>query len=198
MKSELETSDERLDSRVVQCSEASLSVLRSLLGRTIYRMLSPCLQVAGLHIASPSVSIPLTDQEGEGWRHHYAVIRCEWVETANGNDFWQMIVTPESKPAGIEVDAQNGILAPCTINFFGSSQIKQIEIFESNSHPAGFREQGVTYDQAIRFCLEEGKFICVACQLNGPGIATEVSISGDDETIKGFLADSWLRMTLDS
>jgi hypothetical protein len=196
MKDDSAISDHKIDLSPRRCSEVSLSALRSLLGRTVHRIYSPCLQIAGSHIASPSLSIPLTDHDGTVWIHHYVVIRCEWFETPDGNDFWQFLVAGESKPAGIEVDDQRGIIAPCTIEFFGASPVNKIEIYESNSHPKKFRNEGVSYDQAIRFCQESGKSFCIACQLNGPGIATEVSISEDDETIKSFLEDSRLRATI--
>ncbi len=63
------------------CSELSVSVLRELIGRTVFEIYAPNLQIAGPHLTAPSLSIPLRDQIGEGWVHSLVIIRCDWFET---------------------------------------------------------------------------------------------------------------------
>jgi hypothetical protein len=82
-----------------------------------------------------------------------------------------------------------GIVAPCTINFHGhSSPILKVEVYKfswpANEH---LDAESVVYDRAIRFQRQDGSSFCIACQLNGPGIATEVHVSDEDETIADLL-----------
>src|ERR1700760_3544962 len=96
-----------------ECSELSLTMLRSLIGRTIHQIYAPCLQVTGSHFTAPSLSIPLSEQIGDTWQHSFMIFRCEWFETPNLlNDYWQLIVDQSRTPAGIGVDDSGAIVAP--------------------------------------------------------------------------------------
>lgn len=80
-------------------SEKSLLVLQSLIGKVVGRILSPCLQVAGPHLTSPSWSIPVSEQDASGWHHSYIVIRCEWFETPELlTDYWEFIASDKINP----------------------------------------------------------------------------------------------------
>jgi len=181
-------------------SQDSLPILQGLIGRQIHRVYAPCLQVAGAHIASPSFSVPLSNEIAGKWVHKYVNFRCEWSETPlTLTDWWKILVSVDNKPCGIEVDSKGAIVAPCTIHFYKSGPIKQIEVFEFEwSAGQGNEVEAVAYDNAIRFELEGGNALCIACQLNGPGIATEVHLSEDETTIGQFLEGSRLRIRLTS
>jgi hypothetical protein len=70
-----------------------------------------------------------------------------------------------------------------------SSPILRVEVYEF-SWPANEQldAENVVYDRAIHFQRQDGSSFCVACQPNGPGIATEVHVSDDDKTIAHLLS----------
>ena len=181
-----------------QISDAGLSVLKGLIGRTINLVYASCLQVAGRDLTAPSLSIPTLDEIDGRWIHRYVVIRCNYFETPKTwLDYWEMLVSDEEKPNGIEVNSTNAIVAPCTINFYHAEPVSRIDIFTFEwSAGEGPDTESVKFDQAIRFQLAGGKSLCVACRLDGPGIGTEVHISEDEETIAEFLKDSRLRLSI--
>jgi hypothetical protein len=179
-------------------SEAGLSVLQSTIGNSFFTIHAPCLQVAGSHLTAPSFSIPVFDKVRGNWSKQYVVIKCTWSETPlSFTDYWQMLVSASEKPDHIEVDPTGAIIAPCTIRYFRATPICKIDVyeFECAVEVDGEREL-VKYDQGIRFETESGTAFCIACLLNGPGIATEVSISEDYTTICKFLEGSHLRVSL--
>jgi hypothetical protein len=178
-------------SATVHLSEHSLGLLRDLLNSSLHTIHAPCLQVAKHHFTSPSLSFLIGPRE-------WLTLSCEWLETPRTyNDYWRLIVSRENWPAGIEMDATGAILAPCTIHFYESPRITGIEVYtkqwDSENETGGER---VAYDSFLRFIREGGREFCVGCQLNGPGIATEVHFSEDEETIRDFLLDAELRIEL--
>jgi hypothetical protein len=183
----------------LQLSKASLSVLRGLVGRAVHRVYASCLQVDKRHLTAPSISIPTSDETKDGWVHRYVIVRCEWFETPETRtDYWQLFVDNEDKPSGIDLSDSKGIVAPCTINFYGhSSPIMKVEVYKF-SWPANEQvdAENVIYDRAIRFQRQDGSSFCIACQLNGPGIATEVNISDEEETIADLLSGCTLRVSI--
>lgn len=183
-----------------QISEAGLSVLQSMIGNSFFSIYAPCLQVAGSHLTAPSLSIPVFDRVTGNWSRQYIVIQCNWSETPlTFTDYWQMLVSRGEKPDRIDVDPTGAIIAPCTIKYFRATPICKIDVYEfERSIEVDRGRETVKYDQGIRFETESGKTFCIACLLNGPGIATEVSISEDDETIGRFLEGSRLRVRLTS
>jgi len=192
------TSKEQFGQYFSQISEVGILILRSLVGRKVHRVYAGCLQVSGAHFTAPHFSIPISDEIEGRWIHRYIIFGCEWFETPiTFTDYWQMFVSDEDKPKDIEVDSTSAIVAPCTINYYGAAAIRAIEIY-GFSWSAGEKEERetVTYDQSIRFLLEDGRSFCIACQLDGPGVATEVHISEDEETIRSLLEGSRLRLTI--
>lgn len=181
-----------------QISEGGLLILQSLIGRQLYRVLAPCLQVAGAHFTAPSFSIHFSDEIGGRWFHKYVNICCEWSETPlTFTDYWDILISCENKPSGINVDSSGAIVAPCTICFYKAKPIKKIELYEFQlSAGQGSDLETVTYDKAIRFEHEGGTAFCIACQVNGPGDATEVHVSEDEATISQFLNGSRSRTCL--
>jgi hypothetical protein len=165
-----------------------------LIGRTVHTIYAPSLQVAGKHLTAPSLALPVLEDR----IHRYAVVRCRWSETPHTyTDYWEVLVSSEDKPGGFEVNSENALVEPCTINFFDATPINRIEIFSFEwSAGEGHRLETVEYDRAIRFQLEDGSAFCISCQLDGPGIATEVHISEDEGTIRQFLQGSRLRLTV--
>jgi hypothetical protein len=183
----------------LQLSEASLSVLHGLVGRAVSHVYAPCLQVDKRHLTTPSISIPTSDQTKDGWVHRYVIVRCEWFETPETRtDYWQLFVDNEDKPYGIDFSESQGMMAPCTINFYGhSSPILRVEVYKFSWPPTEQLDaENVVYDRAIRFQRHDGSSFCIACQLDGPGIATEVHVSDDEETIADLLRGSTLRVSI--
>jgi hypothetical protein len=181
-----------------QISEDGLLILQGLIGRQLHRVLAPCLQVAGMHFTAPSFSIQFSDEIAGKWFHNYANIRCEWSETPlTHTDFWSILVSCEDKPFGIDVASNGATMAPCTVSFYNAKPIRKIEVYEHRwSDERGGEVEAVRYDQAIRFEQEGGAPFCIACQLNGPGIATELHISESESTVSEFLEGSRLRVCI--
>jgi hypothetical protein len=169
-----------------------------LIGRSIFFVYASCLQVGGQDFTAPSFSIPISDEIERKWSHRYAVVRCKWHETPRTlTDYWQILVSDEAKPEGIEVDAGGAIVAPCTIHFWRSTPVQSIEILSSTwAAGEGDDVEEVEFDQALRFRLEDGKAFCIACRLDGPGVATEIHISEDEKTIESYLERSTCRLTI--
>lgn len=181
-----------------QIAEDDLVVLKELIGLTVFTVYASCLQVAGRHVTAPSFSIPVSSNVEGRWVHKYFNFHCEWFETPHTlTDYWQIFVSHDEKPQDVEVNPQNALMAPCTIKYFLSTPINHIEVYEFRwTAGEGQNLESVTYDNAIHFHLENGKSFCIACQLDGPGIATEIHISDDDETIRTFLEGSQLRLSI--
>jgi hypothetical protein len=179
----------------VRISDDGLSVLRSMIGNRFHTIYAPCLNVAGADLAAPSLSILVFDRVTGNWRNEYIVIRCNWHETPLMlNDYWQILVSREDKPNQIDVNSTGAVVAPCTINYYQATPITKIEVYEFEWVDQG--QESIRYDNAIRFEQGNGQAFCVACQLNGPGIATDVHISEDPVVISQFLAGSRLRLCL--
>jgi hypothetical protein len=181
-----------------EMSVDSLNALKLLIGRSVHSVLSPCLQAAGQHFTSPSFSISISDQTIEGWRHRYINFRCDWFEAPVFlRDYWTIHVEETKHPIGIDVNASGAIVAPCTINFYRAQPIQRIEVYRLHDRAQNESQaEEVSYDKAILFRTESGRRFCIACQLNGPGIATEVHLSEQEETILELIEGSKLRLTI--
>jgi hypothetical protein len=179
-----------------QLSEISLSALKRLVGVTVDRIYASSLQVSGDHLTAPSFSIPISTHVRKQWVHRYVVIRGEWFETPHTlTDYWQMSASLTEERGNVQARFEDSPLAPCTIKYLYAEPIQRIEIYEQKwSAGENLHLETVRYDQAIRFYLESGKSFCIACQLDGPGIATEVNISDNEASIASFLKGSSLRM----
>jgi hypothetical protein len=181
-----------------QISANDLSVLKHLIGHTVHRVYASCLQVTGRHLTAPSFSIPNSSNIEGQWVHTYFNFRCEWFETPHTlTDYWQVLVSHDDKPSDIELHPEKGLIAPCTIQYFHAAPINKFEVYEFQES-AGEKQDSetVTYDKAILFHLDNGESFCIGCQLNGPGIATEVHISDDPDTIRTFLEGSRSRLSI--
>jgi hypothetical protein len=181
-----------------QISDDGLAVLRSMIGLTVGTVYASCLQVAGQHLTAPAFSIPISSNTSGRWIHRYIVIRCDWFETPHTlTDYWRMSVSDEGAPFGIEMNSEEGLIAPCSIRFYHATPINKIDVYHFEES-AGDEQclEIASYDQAIHFQSANGRSFCIACQLNGPGIATEVHISEDPGTIRQFLDGSPLRLSI--
>jgi hypothetical protein len=181
-----------------QISIDDLSVLKELIGHTVHHVFASCLQVTGRHQTAPSFSIPISSNVEGHWAHKYFNFHCEWFETPNTlTDYWRIFVSLDTGPRDVEVHPEKGLLAPCTIQYFHTAPINKIEVYEFHWSTGEEQDsESVIHDKAIHFHLENAKSFCIACQLDGPGIATEMHISDDDDTIRTFLEGSRLRLTL--
>jgi len=182
-----------------QISESSILALKSLIGRQVHRVYAPSLDVAGTHVAAPSFSVSISDQIGDAWVHRFVNLKATWSETPRFmNDYWEIQASDDQTPVGISVNAENAMLSPCSISFYenGGSMIARIEIYSLSVSDFEDDNESVLYDKALQFVRENGSSFCVACQLNGPGIAEFVRLSEDPKVIQEFLEDCALRLTL--
>jgi hypothetical protein len=179
-------------SDIIRLDEESMQSLERLIGITRWRILTPCIQVAGPHITSPSFSIPRGPQA-------YSAISCAWFETPHTfSDYWRLSVTEAPSPMGIDVRSDGAIIAPCTINLFQVTPISLIEIYSSRwEWASGEAEERVEWDSALLMHLQDRQRFCVWCQLDGPGIATEVSFTQSPDLIAEVLKEATLRMRIE-
>jgi hypothetical protein len=78
----------------------------------------------------------------------------------------------------------------------GGSKLTGIEIYSLSASDSEDDNESVLYDKALQFVRENGSSFCVACQLNGPGIAEFVRLSEDPKVIQEFLEGCHLRLAL--
>ena len=145
--------------------------------------------------------MPLPDEIDGTWSHRFVNVSCQWFETPRFlNDYCRLVVTSDNKPNGIEVDASNATVEPCTVHFYSNvSPISIIEVYELELPLSDTPdEETVLYDKAICLRCEIGIRLCIAWQLDGPGIATDVHFSEDEKTISDFLEGTRLRLSIDS
>lgn len=184
---------------VAQIAQSSISALSVLIGRQIHRVYAPSLDVAGTHVAAPSFSVPISDQIGDAWVHRFVNLKAIWSETSRFlNDYWELQASDNHAPIGISVNAENALVAPCSIVFYenGGSRITCIEIYSLSVSDLEDDDESVLYDKALRFVRENGSCFCVACQLNGPGLAEFVRLSEDPKVIQEFLEGCHRRLAL--
>ncbi len=184
---------------VAQIAQSSVLVLTALIGRRVHCVYAPSLDVAGTHVAAPSFSVSISDQVGEAWVHRFVNLKARWSETPRFmNDYWELQASDDHSPIGISVNTENALLSPCSISFYenGGSMITKIEIYTLSVPDLEDDNESVLYDKALQFVRENGSSFCVACQLDGPGIAEFVRLSEDPKVIQGFLKDCCLRLTL--
>ena len=170
-----------------QLSESSVTALRSLLGRSIFTIFTPNLDAAGAHLAAWKLSMLLE-------KDSFVTFECEWTETPTFlMDSWQIFVTVSSSPLGIASDNTGALLAPCTISMYGATPIRQISVYRfADRH----ENEAVQYDGTIVFACEGGRRFAIGCMLNGPGIATYLHFSENEEVIRMMLSESTERLVI--
>jgi hypothetical protein len=175
----------------VHLDDGSRRSLKNLIGIFPWRILAPRIQVAGMHLTSPSLSI----ERGQS----YSAISCVWFESPHTfKDYWRLSITEAPSPAGIEVRSDGAIVGPCTINLFHATPISAIEIYSSRwEWSDGEAEESVEWDSALLFHLQDRRRFCVWCQLDGPGIATEVSFTENHELMADILMEAALRIRIE-
>jgi hypothetical protein len=181
-----------------QISENGLAVLRSMIGLTVATVYASRLDVSAQHLTAPAFSIPVFSKTSGHCTNRYVVIRCDWSETPHTmSDYWRMSVSDKGAPYGIQVNSDHALIAPCSIQFYHAAPIERIQVYQFEAS-AGDEQclEIVTYDQAIHFQSANGRSFCIACQLNGPGIATDVHLSEDADTITQLLEGSQLRLSI--
>jgi hypothetical protein len=172
-------------------SVESIDVLRGVLGRSVCTFYSSHLDVMGRHVAASALSLSLFEP------NQSVTIRADYFETPHTmTDYWQMHVHQQRYPHGVEIQ-DGAMFAPCSITLFPSSPISAIEIYEAEGTAREKSEiENVLYDQAIIFRRVDGKFFCMACHLNGPGIAEDIHYTDDDVVLSQLLEISRLRLVL--
>jgi hypothetical protein len=173
-------------------SNESISTLRRLIGVSIHTIFAPTLDAAGAHLAAWKLSMLIS-------KDNFVNFSCEWAETPRFmNDSWLITVSESSDPIGIERNESGALVSPCTISMYYAKPIRKIEIFDySYSENDEDQEESVHYDQAILFNCEEKRSFCIACMLNGPGIAEYLHFSEDNRVIQEMLSESNRRLVLE-
>ena len=172
-------------------SESSILVLRELLGLTIHTIFAPNVDAAGAHLAAWKLSMFLK-------KDLFVNFSCQWSETPRYlNDSWLIEVAEAVEPIGILRNESGALIEPCTISMYKAQPIKKIEIFEYRYDLDEGAEESVNYDRAIVFRCAEGRSFCISCMLNGPGIATYVHFSEDDDVIREMIDQSSIRLVLE-
>jgi len=96
------------------------------------------------------------------------------------------------------VRSDGAIVAPCTINLFGATPISSIEVYSSRwEWSSGEAKECIEWASALLFHLQDRRRFCVWCQLDGPGIATEVSFTESLDAIQHALIDAELRLRIE-
>jgi hypothetical protein len=179
-------------SETIQLDDPSTALLSNLIGQKIYTIHAPCLQVAGQHFTAPSLSIVLGTRQ---WLN----LRCEWFEAPYTRaDYWRMSISRDDRPSGIGMRSDGAIVAPCTICFFEAEPISSIVVFSTRWDWVDPNdEEHLIYDSALLFETQAERSFCIWCQLDGPGIATEVHFTQDRDLINQVLEGSAPRSRLD-
>jgi len=184
---------------VTQISQDTLDALRVLIGRQIHTIYAPVLAVAGTHVSAPSFAISISDQVGDQWVHRFLNFKALWSETPRFlNDSWELLAFEDEAPLGISQNSDKAMLAPCSVSFYenGSSVISSIKIYTCSVLDVEDESESVMYDKVIQIARDNGSSFCIACQLNGPGIAEDVHLSEDPLVIQSFLDGCQLRSEL--
>lgn len=133
-------------------------MLKSMIGLTVGTVYAPRLDVSAKHLTAPAFSIPVFDKTSGHFTHRYVVIRCDWSETPHTmSDYWQLSVSDEGAPYGIEVNSDHALIAPCSIQFYHAGAIESIQVYQFEGS-AGDEQclEITTYDQAIHFQSASG------------------------------------------
>jgi hypothetical protein len=184
---------------VTEISQSTLDALRVLIGRQIHTFYAPVLAVAGTHVSAPSFSVSISDQAGDQWIHRFLNFKSSWSETPRFlNDYWELQAFENDAPLGISQNSEKAMMAPCSVSFYenGSSAVTSIKVYTFSVLDIEDENESVTYDKVIQLCRDNGSSICLACQLNGPGIAEDVHLSEDPLVIQSFLDGCQLRFEL--
>jgi hypothetical protein len=166
--------------------------LMKLIGVSPWRILAPCIQAAGMHFTSPSFSI-------ERGPNAYSTITGAWFESPHTfTDYWRLSIADAVGPEGIEVRSDGAFVAHCTIRLFGATPITTIEVYGSRWRWSDSdSEERIEWDSALLFHLQDRRHFCIWCQIDGPGIATEVSFTENPELIREILKDTTLRTRIE-
>jgi hypothetical protein len=172
-------------------SNSSIAILQGLIGKTIHTIFTPHLDAAGPHLAAPTLSMLAS-------KDHFINFSCKWSETPQFlNDSWQITVAEHSDPLDIAQNASGALIDPCSISMYHATPIEKIEILEYSYAAEGEgAEEAVTYDQAILFHCADRSF-CIACMLNGPGIAEYLHFSENVEVIQQMVSESTVRLVIE-
>lgn len=189
----------RMAALVTQISQGTLDALRVLIGRQIHTIYAPVLAVAGTHVSAPSFAISISDEVGDQWVHRFLNFKALWSETPRFlNDYWELLAFEDEAPLGISQNSDKAMLAPCSISFYenGSSAVANIKIYTFSVVDSEDESESVMYDKVIQIAKDNGSSFCIACQLNGPGIADDLHLSEDPLVIQSFLEGCQLRFEL--
>ena len=122
-------------------------------------------------------------------------VRTEYFETPHYlNDYWELIVHRQRYPYGIEV-RDGALIDPCSVSLLPAAEIRSVSVYELMSDQDDMGEQ-VAYDQGLRFVRSDGRTFAIACLLSGPGIATDVQYTDDEQLMATWFEHSRVRCEL--
>jgi len=167
--------------------ESQLKILRHLLGKVIFDIYSPALDVDHQIISVVSLSLAL---EGE---RDFINVKNEWLETENDDDYWRLSFEQSDNPEGLsyETDETIGVLcfdsrASC-IRLNKMSPIEKVEVFEANEEND---DEVMSYDHAVLFHQQNGEQFCIAVKQS---IADMLEFSRNEKDIQLLLQGCKLR-----
>ncbi len=171
-------------------SQDTISALKTLIGRQVHTIYAPVLAVAGAHLAAPSFAISISEQILGRWVHRFLNLKAVWSETPRFmNDLWELQAFEGATPLGISTNAENAMVSPCSIHFYenGGSEVTTIRVYTLSAPELADASESVVYDKVIQFVRANGSSFCIACQLDGPGIAEDVHLTEDPVLIGTFV-----------
>jgi hypothetical protein len=167
--------------------ETQLKILRRLVGKIIYDVWSPVLEVHRQLISAVSLSLAL---EGE---RDFINVKNEWLETNDGDDYWRLSFEQSDKPEGLSYETDKTIGSPVfdsrasCIRLNKLSPIENVEVFEANEQND---DETISYDHAVLFRQQNGERFCIAVQQS---IADMLEFSQNEADIELLLQGCKLR-----
>ena len=186
-----------METHKAQVFQETISALRVLIGRQVHTIYAPVLAVAGAHVAAPSLAISISDQVGGRWVHRFLNLKAVWSETPRFmNDYWELQAFEGPAPLGISTNAESAMISPCSIHFYGAGglEVTNIRVYTYSAPDLEDASESVIYDKVLQFQRANGSSFCIACQLNGPGLAEDVHLTEDPVIIQAFLEDCQQRL----
>lgn len=168
-------------------SDDDVGVLRCLLGFGVYEIYSSSLRADRALLTAPSFSISL----GRGL---WAVVRSEWIETQEYNDYFRLTVRTQNAPEGIKITEGGGLVEPSQILLVPAAAVTAIEVLAVNYLGPGPKHERVSYDYAIRFLRRDGRHFCIAAEQS---IAGHLEFTEDGAVMAKILEGRTIRLRIE-
>lgn len=169
--------------------DSQLEILRCLLGKIIFDIWSPALELHRQIISADNLSLALKGKSD------FINVRNEWLETNEGEHYWRLSFEQSDKPEGLSYErhGRTGFLAfdfrASCIRLNKMSPIENVKVFEANEKND---DETISYDQAVLFRQQNGEQFCITAQQS---IADRLDFSQNETDIELLLQDCSLRWT---